>query len=509
MKKKVIAGVIAASVLLSACSGIGSNKNGSESDREDDEITESETQSAKAEASGAGDDVAGGSGDEGTAAAIRDGKHIVFGQYEQDGDLGNGAEPVNWDILAEKNGKMLLVSSYVLDCKPYNTERKEVTWETCSLRSWLNNDFINTAFTGAEQEIILTTSLDNIDNTYYKIDGGNDTEDKIFCLSVEELEDCYHKGEMYYGEGMYEQYFYSPNLIIKPTQYAIDQGVSHTVIENDNYYRNSIFYGYYTDDILGMDGTDWWVRTPGSAGDFADIVNFDGSSGWGGGYAVDTVMLGVRPAMWINADAVKDKEIPSVNGIAVFDSPASTTVNDLGTEYNFLIPMVTIEGVNTDDANEEIEDLISQYNSGSNEGKFSSRYAYFISEKVVSIIVYNEYVRFDDDWATTVFNIEISTGEMIDDDEIIALYGISNEKFFSDVRDLYEEYNRVNLEKYTDRADYFEENFDFITYSYIDPFIGPDGHLCFSGQVNYMGGGGYAPYLFDLDDGTWRFFMLN
>ena len=66
MKKKVIAGVIAASVLLSACSGIGSNKNGSESDREDDEITESETQSAKAEASGEGDDVAGGSGDDGT-----------------------------------------------------------------------------------------------------------------------------------------------------------------------------------------------------------------------------------------------------------------------------------------------------------------------------------------------------------------------------------------------------------------------------------------------------------
>jgi major membrane immunogen (membrane-anchored lipoprotein) len=44
MKKKVIAGVIAASVLLSACSGIGSNKNGSESDREDDEITKSDTQ---------------------------------------------------------------------------------------------------------------------------------------------------------------------------------------------------------------------------------------------------------------------------------------------------------------------------------------------------------------------------------------------------------------------------------------------------------------------------------
>lgn len=77
--------------------------------------------------------------------------YIIFGVYEQDGDLTNGPEPIEWEVLGTDSNGTLLVSRYILDCQPYNTEYVDVTWETCSLRAWLNDDFLNTAFTPFEQ----------------------------------------------------------------------------------------------------------------------------------------------------------------------------------------------------------------------------------------------------------------------------------------------------------------------------------------------------------------------
>ena len=104
---------------------------------------------------------------ENTEVLIREGDYIVFGRYEQDGDLSNGPEPIEWEIVAEENGRMLLISRYILDCQPYNTELEDVTWETCSLRAWLNDYFYNTAFNSVEQNRILSVTLSNPDNAYY------------------------------------------------------------------------------------------------------------------------------------------------------------------------------------------------------------------------------------------------------------------------------------------------------------------------------------------------------
>lgn len=41
---------------------------------------------------------------------------------------------------------MLLLSEKSLDEKPYNMKAANVTWETCTLRDWLNNTFIHEAF---------------------------------------------------------------------------------------------------------------------------------------------------------------------------------------------------------------------------------------------------------------------------------------------------------------------------------------------------------------------------
>ena len=119
-------------------------------------------------------------------------KITTFGHYEQDGDESNGPEPIEWLILAEEDDRMLLVSRYSLDYQPYNTDYTDVTWETCSLRKWLNEEFINAAFDASEQEQILTVVNTNPDNTNFEawgiVEGGNDTEDRVFLLSADEAD---------------------------------------------------------------------------------------------------------------------------------------------------------------------------------------------------------------------------------------------------------------------------------------------------------------------------------
>lgn len=79
------------------------------------------------------------------------GHYVSFGKYEQDNNTSNGKEKIEWLVLEVKDGKALVISKYALDCKPYNTSSTNVTWETCSLRNWLNNDFINSAFSATEK----------------------------------------------------------------------------------------------------------------------------------------------------------------------------------------------------------------------------------------------------------------------------------------------------------------------------------------------------------------------
>ncbi len=90
-----------------------------------------------------------------------------------------------------KENKALLLSKYGLDAKPYNAEEGDATWEKCSLRSWLNGEFLQSAFSADEQTAILTTAVDNsnsqgLHNSRWDEDGGNNTQDQIFLLSYAE-----------------------------------------------------------------------------------------------------------------------------------------------------------------------------------------------------------------------------------------------------------------------------------------------------------------------------------
>lgn len=84
-------------------------------------------------------------------AKAKPGDTVFLGTYEQDNNTSNGKEDIAWRVLSTSDDKILVISDKVLDCQPYNTSDADVTWETCSLRKWLNNDFLNAAFVTGEQ----------------------------------------------------------------------------------------------------------------------------------------------------------------------------------------------------------------------------------------------------------------------------------------------------------------------------------------------------------------------
>ena len=107
---------------------------------------------------------------------------VEFGRYFRYNDASK--EPITWKVLAKEGDKILLLSEYGLDCKPYNDERKETTWEKCTLRKWLNDEFIKIAFSEDELKKICSANVPADRNPkYFKADPGNATVDKVFLLS--------------------------------------------------------------------------------------------------------------------------------------------------------------------------------------------------------------------------------------------------------------------------------------------------------------------------------------
>ena len=194
------------------------------------------------------------------------GNIVTFGAYEQDNQAGYGREDIKWIVLANEGNKSLLISRDSLDVQPYNTDDEAVTWETCTLRSWLNDTFLNEAFSPEEQKAILTTSVDNSKNQGSSI-AGNNTEDKVFLLSYKEAKD----------------YFASNSeRTCKPTSYAKTRTNSAYIDHNGN--------------------RSWWLRSLDISPAYARFVNYDGSPG--PVIKVNSQIPAVRPALWIDLNAV-------------------------------------------------------------------------------------------------------------------------------------------------------------------------------------------------------------
>ena len=116
---------------------------------------------------------------------------IKFGSYEQDADFKNGMEPIEWIVLSKTKSEIFVVSKYLLDIVPYNfdpaSDYMGTTWEKCSLRKWLNENFYNAAFNAEEKKLIKSTTVENYDNGVDGTKAGEDTIDKIFLLSMDDL----------------------------------------------------------------------------------------------------------------------------------------------------------------------------------------------------------------------------------------------------------------------------------------------------------------------------------
>lgn len=95
--------------------------------------------------------------------------------------------PIEWDILDLEDGKALLLSRYALADKQYYPGFKIMTWQDSTLRSWLNGEFYENVFSDEEKERIIKAPVHNGDNPEYGTDGGDDTDDNVFLLSIDEI----------------------------------------------------------------------------------------------------------------------------------------------------------------------------------------------------------------------------------------------------------------------------------------------------------------------------------
>ena len=226
--------------------------------------------------------------------AENDWKTIIWGSYEQDNDLTNGKEPIEWLILSldDEDGTALLLSKYALDVKPYNEKHEDVTWNTCSLRAWLNNEFYNEAFDDEEKKSVITTNkykntfknMDktvNADNEFYETKGGSPTVDNVFLLSISEA-----TNEIYGFKTDKKALDVNRRCVL--TKYAVSKKAYQSSRNDDDFIAKE------------EEGTCWWwLRSPGFNSCEAASVDH-----WGYVYdlgdRVHDKRLAIRPAIYLD-----------------------------------------------------------------------------------------------------------------------------------------------------------------------------------------------------------------
>ena len=183
-------------------------------------------------------------------------KDIRFGGYD-------------WRVLEVQDSRVLLLSENVLEERAYHSDYMKVTWEQCALRQYLNDEFYN-KFSQADRNKIAQMSIVNNKNPWYGTDGGENTNDYIFLLSLEEV-------VQYFGD--------SGMLSNRP-----DANASWI---NDDFNKKRI--AHYATGASSL----WWLRSPGDFGDGATGVGTAGNISVDGSDVNTILGNGVRPALWL------------------------------------------------------------------------------------------------------------------------------------------------------------------------------------------------------------------
>lgn len=191
---------------------------------------------------------------------------VYFGNYWQEDTNGDGVAdqndektPIRWRILSRNGNDAYVMADQVLDCKKYHEIDESVTWETSTLRKWLNGEFYNTAFTVEEQEAVLEQTLENVDNEKYATEN---EEDMVYLPSYD---DVVNDDYGFLGDQA---------RIGKNTAYAMASG--------------------------GEANSWWWIFPSGSSTAESAAVNPNGDVMGYGAHSAYRCIYGVRPALHLD-----------------------------------------------------------------------------------------------------------------------------------------------------------------------------------------------------------------
>ena len=233
---------------------------------------------------------------------------VYFGTYWQNDTNGDGIadqndakEPIKWRVLQVDGDDVFLMSDKNLDCQKYNNKEVDVTWETCSLRTWLYSNFYRKAFSTAEQNAIKVTTVVNDKNEVYGTSGGNTTIDKVYIPSIKEVTNTNY--------GFVDYNSRSVTRKAKNTAYTMNCYINQSNVSQ---------YGV------------WWIRTPGANHQQAAIVDGPGyvfGDSYYSGLSVANEDVGVRPVMHISLSAFDKLEFAgtvSSDGEEIVPTPTPT-----------------------------------------------------------------------------------------------------------------------------------------------------------------------------------------
>ena len=203
------------------------------------------------------------------------GNVVTFGRYEQDNVFDGQEEEIEWIVMEKRDdGAMMLMSLFCLDGGRYSFSEGDVTWETSYARSFLNGDFYYAAFNAQEQARILTTRVHTENNEVFGTSGGNDTDDKVFLLSLDEV-------RRFYGIEEVVETFYK-KVFAEASEYTKTKDVWLEVEGNDRCW--------------------WWLRSGGGDQTRACEVGSMGYLSYNGTNAYQPEiggMRGYRPVIWV------------------------------------------------------------------------------------------------------------------------------------------------------------------------------------------------------------------
>ena len=195
-----------------------------------------------------------------------------------------------WQVLDIQKGLAFIISEDILELKAYQTNNNGHTWAESSLREYLNGEFYNSnAFSNDDRLRIVQVTNVNDNNQMYEVPGGENTQDRIFLMSIAEA-------VLYFGDSGYLEYLVREANLMRLRDRSL-MNMSHGINDRYNPNRLAIYKGIIYPPAQTV-YYNWWLRSPGSNISKASLITAGGIILMSG-LSIDIERCGVRPALWI------------------------------------------------------------------------------------------------------------------------------------------------------------------------------------------------------------------